>query len=68
MLNTINVYKKVYKTKVPSLKNHVCWAEDFSSVTITSLSSENQLLRISKIKIKSDGKKHELKWTIFKQK
>ena len=28
--------KKVYKTEVPSLKNHVFWVEDFSFVTMTS--------------------------------
>ena len=28
--------KKVYKTEVPSLKNHVFWVQDFSFVTMTS--------------------------------
>ena len=28
--------KKVYKTKVPSLKNHVFWVQDLSFVTMTS--------------------------------
>ena len=27
--------KQVYKTKVPPLKNHVCWVQDFSFVTVT---------------------------------
>ena len=28
--------KQVYMTKVPSLKNRVCWVEDLSFVTMTS--------------------------------
>ena len=28
--------KQVYKTKVPSLKNHVRWVQDFSFVTMAS--------------------------------
>ena len=28
--------KQVYKTKVPSVKNHVCWVQEFSFVTVTS--------------------------------
>ena len=28
--------KQVYKTKVPSLKNYVCWVKDFSFVKVTS--------------------------------
>ena len=48
--------KKVYKTEVPSLKNHVFLVQDFSFVTMTSYKLRASTVVNQQIKIKSDGK------------
>ena len=48
--------KQVHETKVPSLKNHVRWVQDFSFVTMASYKLRALTVVNQQIKIKSDGK------------